>query len=103
MAAMIAMPAWAGTGMPGTNTSTRWLWVRLSWTGMTRIPSGRSMLLPRKNWLKKVIQEDRVALFKQNYKDPEKFICVLVITPIGANLIYVPYSVSPSDKEEDAA
>ena len=38
-----------------------------------------------------IIKDDRIAYFKQTYKDPNKFICVFVIVPEGANFVFYPY------------
>ena len=38
-----------------------------------------------------IIKDDRIPYFKQNYKDPSKFICVFVIVPEGANFVFYPY------------
>lgn len=37
----------------------------------------------------KPILKDR---FLQSYKDPEKFMCVFVVVPEGANFVYFPYT-----------
>lgn len=38
-----------------------------------------------------VIEAEKEDYFIQNYKDPRKFMCVLVIVPEGANFIFYPY------------
>ena len=38
-----------------------------------------------------VIQAEREDFFKQNYKDPKKFICIFAIVPEGANFVFYPY------------
>ncbi len=38
-----------------------------------------------------VIKKELKQRFEDNYKDPEKFICVFVVTPEGANFVFVPY------------
>ena len=40
---------------------------------------------------KKVIKNDRKEFFELNFKDPKKFICLLVIVPEGANFVFYPY------------
>lgn len=40
---------------------------------------------------RKLILPEREADFKANYKNPKEFICILLITVIGAHFIYVPY------------
>ncbi len=40
---------------------------------------------------RKLVLPERVADFKSNYKNPKEFICILLITVIGAHFIYVPY------------
>jgi|SRR5688572_29701455 hypothetical protein len=38
-----------------------------------------------------IIQKDKKDFFVKNYKDPEKFMCVFVIMPEGANFVFYPY------------
>ena len=40
---------------------------------------------------KNVIQKNKKELFKKNYKDPKKQICLFVIVKEGANYVYIPY------------
>lgn len=40
---------------------------------------------------KGIILREKEDLFLQNFKDPLKFICVLVMVPEGANFIFVPF------------
>jgi hypothetical protein len=40
---------------------------------------------------KGIINSEKQEFFKQNYKDPNKFICVFVMVPEGANFIFYPY------------
>ncbi len=39
-----------------------------------------------------VIHPARVDAFLQSFKDPEEFMCLLVITPEGANFVFNPYA-----------
>ncbi len=38
-----------------------------------------------------VIKKELKQRFIDTYKDPDKFICVFVVTPEGANFVFVPY------------
>jgi hypothetical protein len=38
-----------------------------------------------------LIDEDKVDLFKENYKDPEEFCCLFVIDKEFTNFVYIPY------------
>ena len=38
-----------------------------------------------------VIKKELKQRFEDTYKDPDKFICVFVVTPEGANFVFVPY------------
>jgi len=38
-----------------------------------------------------VIRKDLKQRFEDTYKDPNKFICVFVVVPEGANFVFVPY------------
>jgi hypothetical protein len=38
-----------------------------------------------------VIKKELKQRFEDTYKDPNKFICVFVVTPEGANFVFVPY------------
>jgi hypothetical protein len=40
---------------------------------------------------KGIINSEKQEFFKQNYKDPSKFICVFVMVPEGANFVFYPY------------
>lgn len=40
---------------------------------------------------KGVINKDKEDFFLSNYKDPTKFMCILVMVPEGANFVYFPY------------
>ncbi len=37
------------------------------------------------------IEKNKVEFFKKNYKDPEKFMCLFVVVPEGANFVFYPY------------
>ena len=39
-----------------------------------------------------IIKKELKQRFEDSYKDPDKFICVFVVTPDGANFVFVPYS-----------
>ena len=38
-----------------------------------------------------IIKKELKQRFEDTYKDPDKFICVFVVTPDGANFVFVPY------------
>lgn len=38
-----------------------------------------------------IIKSDKEDFFKQNYKDPQKFMCIFAIVPEGANFVFYPY------------
>ncbi len=40
----------------------------------------------------KLITEARMEKFKDVYKNPYQFVCVLVVVPEGANFVFFPYS-----------
>ena len=40
---------------------------------------------------KKVIKSQKVDEFRENYKDPQTYICILVITEEESGLVYYPY------------
>jgi hypothetical protein len=40
---------------------------------------------------KNVVTPDRETSFKQAFKDPEKFMCVLLVTDKGASFVFVPF------------
>ena len=40
---------------------------------------------------KGVINKDKEDFFLSNFKDPLKFMCILVMVPEGANFVYFPY------------
>ncbi len=40
---------------------------------------------------KGVISRKKDELFYKNYKDPKKFMCLLVVVPEGANFVFYPY------------
>lgn len=40
---------------------------------------------------KKLILESKREFFEINYKDPNKFICLFVLVPEGANFVFFPY------------
>ena len=39
----------------------------------------------------RLIEHDKEELFKSNYKDPDKQICVFLISEGGASFVYIPY------------
>lgn len=39
---------------------------------------------------KKVVEMSRVDSFRQVYKDPQDFLCLFVLSDLGANFIFVP-------------
>ncbi len=38
-----------------------------------------------------IVKSEKEDFFKQNYKDPEKFMCIFAIVPEGANFVFYPY------------
>lgn len=42
---------------------------------------------------KKLILPEKVNEFKTSYKNPNEFMCVLLITVAGAHFIYIPYKI----------
>ncbi len=38
-----------------------------------------------------IITAEKEDFFKQNYKDPNRYICVFVMVPEGANFVFFPY------------
>lgn len=40
---------------------------------------------------KEIVTRARKAAFLKNYKDPDKFMCLFVIVPEGANFVFYPY------------
>jgi len=47
----------------------------------------------------KLIEAGKEDLFKSNYKDPEKNICIFIISEGGASFVFVPYEVSVNPEE----
>ena len=45
---------------------------------------------------RKIIAEDKVYLFKENYKDPDEFCCLFVVDGEFTRFVYIPY---PSEEE----
>ncbi len=45
---------------------------------------------------KQVIQPDKVDPFKSVYKDPEEFVCLFVLSELGATFIFLP-RVAPKE------
>ncbi|MFN4082660.1 MAG: hypothetical protein ACK4K9_03415 [Bacteroidia bacterium] len=43
---------------------------------------------------KKLVLPERENEFKQNYKNPKQFMCVLLITVAGAHFIFAPYKLT---------
>ena len=41
---------------------------------------------------KNLIQKEKLSLFKSQYKDPQRFMCIFVVVPEGANFVFYPYS-----------
>lgn len=39
---------------------------------------------------KSIIEEDKIAEFTENYKDPQGYICIFVLSELGANIIFTP-------------
>ena len=42
----------------------------------------------------KLIEAGKDELFKTSYKDPEKNICIFIISEGGASVVFVPYEIS---------
>ncbi|MFP5080327.1 hypothetical protein [Pedobacter sp. JCM 36344] len=40
---------------------------------------------------KGIITPEKKALFLKNYKKPEEYMCLFVVTPEGANFVFYPY------------
>lgn len=40
---------------------------------------------------KGLVHPDKKPDFKQAYKDPKKFMCILAIVPAGANFVFLPF------------
>ncbi len=40
--------------------------------------------------VKKLIDMDKVNVFKNAYKDPEKFFCFFVLNDLGSNFVFIP-------------
>ena len=38
-----------------------------------------------------IVKAEKQEFFKQNYKDPNSYICVFVMVPEGANFVFYPY------------
>lgn len=38
-----------------------------------------------------IVKAEKEEFFKQNYKDPNAYICVFVMVPEGANFVFYPY------------
>jgi len=38
-----------------------------------------------------IVKAEKEEFFKQNYKDPNLYICVFVMVPEGANFVFYPY------------
>lgn len=45
---------------------------------------------------KKIVTIERETAFKETYKDPEKFMCVLLVSNTGASFVFVPYKANNS-------
>ena len=41
----------------------------------------------------RIIEPDKESLFRSSYKDPSKYICMLLVSEGGSSFIYVPYEV----------
>lgn len=50
---------------------------------------------------KKLIAADKENDFKQAYKDPRKFMCILFVRTDGANFIFMPYKKNNKQKETE--
>jgi hypothetical protein len=42
---------------------------------------------------KKLVLKERVNEFKTNYKNPDKYMCVLLVTVAGAHFIFAPFTL----------
>lgn len=40
---------------------------------------------------KGIVKAEKEEFFKQNYKDPNQYICVFVMVPEGANFVFYPF------------
>jgi hypothetical protein len=38
-----------------------------------------------------IVKSGKEDFFKQNYKDPAKFMCIFAVVPEGANFVFYPY------------
>lgn len=47
----------------------------------------------------KLIEHGKDELFKTSYKDPEKNICIFIISEGGASFVFVPYEISINPEE----
>jgi len=47
----------------------------------------------------KLIEQGKEELFRTNYKNPEKNICIFIISEGGASFVFIPYeiSINPED------
>ncbi|MBY0244020.1 MAG: hypothetical protein K2Q03_01055 [Sphingobacteriaceae bacterium] len=43
---------------------------------------------------KGIIHPDKKENFVKNYKNPQKFMCIFVVVPEGANFVFYPYEIS---------
>lgn len=43
---------------------------------------------------KKLVTKESEATFKKTYKDPEKFMCVLLVSNTGGSFVFVPYKAT---------
>ncbi len=43
--------------------------------------------------VKRIIHEDKIDGFKSNYKDPSEFVCIFVLSELGAKFVYLPKDV----------
>lgn len=50
---------------------------------------------------KNVVAKGREEDFKQAFKDPRKFICVLLVTEQGASFVFVPFKNKPRKSEHE--
>lgn len=39
---------------------------------------------------KKVVHDDKVDAFREQYKDPEAHVCIFVLSELGAKFVYLP-------------
>jgi hypothetical protein len=42
---------------------------------------------------RKIVEKDKIDLFKESYKNPEEFCCLFVIDGNFTNFVYIPYPV----------